>query len=60
MVKPLIAITIHKIPRKAFCGVVVLVQQPDRSWIGQCSRCGEEFYVEGDPQFEFQVQAIRN
>ncbi|MFN3476381.1 MAG: hypothetical protein ACK4Z6_02340 [Candidatus Methylomirabilales bacterium] len=60
MVKPLIAITIHRIPRKMFCGVVVLVQQPDRSWTGQCSRCGEEFQIEEDPKFEFQVQAIRN
>lgn len=60
MARPLIAITIHKIPRKAFCGVVVLVQQPDQSWTGKCSRCGEEFYVEQDPKFEVQVQAIRN
>ena len=60
MEKPLIAITVHKMPRKAFCGVVILVRQPDRSWTGRCSRCREEFYFERDPRFEVQVQAIRN
>lgn len=56
----LTAITVHKIPRKAFCGVVILIKQPDQSWVGQCSQCGEEFLVEKDPKFEAQVYAIRN
>lgn len=57
---PLIAITVHRVPRKEICGVVVLVQQEDQSWTGKCSKCGEEFRVEPDPKFEIQIQAIRN
>jgi hypothetical protein len=38
----LIAITLHRIPRKEVCGVVVLQRQEDASWAGHCSKCGEE------------------
>jgi hypothetical protein len=56
----LIAITLHRIPRKAVCGVVVLAQQADASWAGKCSRCGGEFRLDRDPKFEAQVRAMRN
>ena len=54
------AVTLHRIPREKVCGVVVLLQQPDRSWAGACSRCGEGFHVDPDEKFEGQVRAIRN
>lgn len=57
---PLIAITIHRVPRKAFCGVVVLVQNPDESWTGECSQCKQEFRIDKDPKFKAQVLALRN
>lgn len=60
MEKPLIAITVHKVPHKQFCGVVILTQEADRSWNGRCSKCGEVFQVEGDPKFEANVLAMRN
>lgn len=60
MKKTLIAITVHKLPHEEFCGVVVLKQEPDRSWSGRCTRCGEAFHVEEDPQFEARVLAMRN
>ena len=56
----LIAITLHRIPHKQVCGVVVLVQQDDASWLGNCSKCGGEFKMERDPKFETQVRAMRN
>ena len=56
----LIAITLHRIPRKEVCGVVVLQQQEDSSWSGRCSKCGGEFRLERDPKFETQVRAMRN
>ena len=45
---------------KAFCGIVILIQQPDRSWTGKCRWCGEKFEVEKDPRSEAQVLASRN
>ncbi len=54
------AVTLHRIPREKVCGVVVLVQQPDRSWAGACSKCGEGFRMDADAKFEGQVRAIRN
>jgi hypothetical protein len=60
MEKPLIAITVHKVPHKQFCGVVILQQQADRSWSGHCTKCGEAFQVEQDPKFEARVLAARN
>ena len=36
-----IAITLHRIPRKEVCGVVILARQEDESWAGKCSKCGE-------------------
>ncbi|MFQ5847562.1 MAG: hypothetical protein ACE5IQ_07820 [Candidatus Methylomirabilales bacterium] len=60
MEQPLIAITVHKVPHKEFCGVVVLKQEADRSWSGQCSRCGEDFRVEEDSKFRARVLAMRN
>jgi len=60
MEKPLIAITVHKVPNKEFCGVVVLRQEPDGSWTGRCSKCGEAFKVEQDPKFEARVLAMCN
>ncbi|MFQ5657819.1 MAG: hypothetical protein ACE5G5_09785 [Candidatus Methylomirabilales bacterium] len=60
MEKPLIAITVHRLPHKEFCGVVILRQEPDRSWNGCCSKCGEAFQVEEDPKFEARVLATRN
>ncbi len=56
----LVAITLHRIPRKAVCGVVILTRQDDASWSGQCSKCGEAFHMERDPKFEGQVRAMRN
>ncbi len=56
----LIAITLHRIARKEVCGVVVLEQQPDASWLGHCSKCGGEFRLDRDPKFETQVRAMRN
>jgi hypothetical protein len=56
----LIAITLHRIPRKEVCGVVVLQRQEDASWAGHCSKCGGEFRLEQDPKFETQVRAMRN
>jgi hypothetical protein len=55
-----IAITLHRIPRKEVCGVVVLSQQEDKSWEGKCSKCGGEFRLKRDPKFEAQVRAMRN
>jgi hypothetical protein len=55
-----IAITLHRIPRKEVCGVVVLEQQEDASWTGKCSKCGGEFRLERDQKFETQVRAMRN
>jgi len=60
MDKPLIAITIHRVPQKEVCGVIILEKQPDRSWTGTCNKCGKEFHVEPNPTFEIQVQAVRN
>jgi hypothetical protein len=60
MEQVLTAITVHKIPGKEICGVVVLEQQPDGSWVGRCSRCGKPFHREHDPTFEKQVRAVRN
>lgn len=54
------AITLHRIPRKGVCGVVILARQEDESWAGKCSKCGEDFRVERDPKFEAQVRAMRN
>jgi hypothetical protein len=56
----LTAITIHNIPGRAICGVVVLEQQTDRSWTGTCSKCGKPFHHDKDPTFEMQVLAVRN
>lgn len=56
----LIAITVHKVPNKEFCGVVVLTQEPDGSWSGRCSKCGEAFEIEEDPKFKARVLAMRN
>ncbi|MFQ5840140.1 MAG: hypothetical protein ACE5HK_05415 [Candidatus Methylomirabilales bacterium] len=55
-----IAITIHKIPEKGFCGVVVLRQGEDKTWRGVCSRCGAAFEMPHDPSFTHQVLALRN
>lgn len=55
-----VAITLHRIPRKEVCGVVILAQQEDQSWAGKCSRCGAEFRLDRDPKFEAQVRAMRN
>ncbi len=60
MDKPLIAITVHKLPHKAFCGVVILQQEGDESWAGRCSKCGEVFRVDEDPKFKARVLATRN
>jgi len=54
------AVTLHRIPRKEVCGVVILTRQEDESWTGKCSKCGEDFRVERDPKFEAQVRAMRN
>ncbi|MCI0410091.1 MAG: hypothetical protein L0191_16300 [Acidobacteria bacterium] len=56
----MIAITVHKVPNKEFCGVVVLTQESDGSWSGRCSKCGEAFAVEEDPKFKARVLAMRN
>jgi len=56
----LVAITLHRIPRREVCGVVILEQQEDASWLGRCSKCGGEFRLERDPKFETQVRAMRN
>jgi uncharacterized metal-binding protein YceD (DUF177 family) len=56
----LTAITVHKIPGKAICGVVVLQQQAGGSWMGTCSRCGKPFDHDKDPTLEMQVLAVRN
>lgn len=55
-----VAITVHRVPRKEVCGVVVLVRQADGSWSGKCSKCGGDFHVEKDSKFEAQVRAMRN
>lgn len=60
MENTLIAITVHKIPGKEICGVVVLEQQSDGSWTGQCSKCTKPFHHDKDPAFEKQVLAVRN
>ena len=60
MEKPLIAISVHKLPHKAFCGVVILLQEAEDSWVGRCSKCGEVFRVEEDPKFKARVLAMRN
>jgi len=56
----LIAITLHRIPRKEVCGVVILTRQDDASWMGKCSKCGEDFRMDRDLKFELQVRAMRN
>ena len=56
----LTAITVHKIPGKAICGVVVLEQQAEGSWTGVCSRCTKSFRHDKDPTFEQQVLAVRH
>jgi len=56
----LVAITLHRVPRKEVCGVVILEPQEDASWLGRCSKCGGEFRLERDPKFETQVRAMRN
>jgi hypothetical protein len=56
----MIAITLHRIPRKEVCGVVILTRRDDASWAGKCSKCGEDFHVDQDPKFELQVRAMRN
>jgi hypothetical protein len=55
----LTAITIHKIPGKETCGVV-LEQRSDGSWAGTCGRCEKSFHHDKDPTFEMQVLAVRN
>jgi len=60
MERPLVAITVHKVPKKEFCGVVVLRQESDGSWTGQCSKCGEAFQVEEDAKFKARILALRN
>jgi hypothetical protein len=60
MEKPLIAISVHKLPHKAFCGVVILQLEAKDSWVGRCSKCGEVFRVEEDPKFKARVLAMRN
>lgn len=60
MEMPFIAITVHKVPHKQFCGVVILSQESDGSWSGRCSKCGEVFRVEQDPKFKARVLAMRN
>ncbi len=54
------AITLHRIPRKEVCGVVILTQQEDASWAGKCSKCGGDFRLPKDPKFDAQVRAMRN
>ncbi len=56
----LIAVTLHRIPRKEVCGVVILTRQEDASWTGKCSKCGEDFHMDRDQKFELQVRAMRN
>ena len=60
MERPMVAITVHKVPNKEFCGVVVLRQASDGSWSGRCSKCGEAFEVEEDPKFKARILALRN
>jgi hypothetical protein len=60
MERRLTAITVHKIPGKEICGVVVLEQQGNGSWSGTCSKCGKPFHREKDEAFEMQVLAVRN
>jgi hypothetical protein len=55
-----VAITLHRIPRKEVCGVVILSRQEDESWAGKCSKCSGEFRLERDPKFEAQARAMRN
>ena len=55
-----VAVTIHRIPKKEYCGVVVLSRQADGTWAGKCSKCGADFQMEKDPRFEGQVRAMRN
>jgi hypothetical protein len=56
----LTAITVHRIPSKAICGVAILEQHVDGSWTGTCSRCAKPFYHDQDPTFVQQVLALRN
>jgi hypothetical protein len=56
----LIAITLHRIPHKEVCGVVILERQGDATWVGRCSKCSGEFRLERDQKFEIQVRAMRN
>jgi uncharacterized metal-binding protein YceD (DUF177 family) len=60
MARLLTAITIHTIPGKEICGVVVLEQHSDGSWTGTCSRCVKPFHHDKDLTFERQVLAVRN
>jgi hypothetical protein len=55
-----VAITLHRVARKLVCGAVILARQPDRSWLGTCQKCGEEFRLQPDARFEGQVRAMRN
>jgi len=55
-----VAITLHRVAGKLVCGAVVLTRQPDRSWLGKCQKCGEEFRLGPDARFEGQVRAMRN
>ena len=56
----LTAITVHRIPGKEICGVVILEQHADGSWTGACRRCAKLFYHDKDPTFERRVLALRN
>ena len=60
MEEQFVAITLHRIAGQLVCGVVILAKQPDRSWWGTCRKCGEEFRLGPDAQFEGQVRAMRN
>ena len=53
------ALTVHEIPGKEICGVVVLEQQADQSWTRPCSRCAKTFHHDQNPIFERQVFALR-
>ena len=56
----LTAITVHRIPGKEICGVVVLEQHAVGSWVGTCSKCAKPFRQGKAPTFERQVLALRN
>src|SRR5439155_15972187 len=60
MDRMLTAITIHRIPGKEICGVVILEQHADGSWTGTGSRCAKAFYHDKDPTFGRHVLALRN